>query len=101
MSSRESVRPWDRRTSVTIQAAAELVNVDTKTIRRWSDSGFIEIEWRGDMEVVRLDLIEAVAASQRRLKSREHSGLRARLEGAVVGEPDVGALQQIARERTK
>jgi hypothetical protein len=85
---------------VTIEAAAELVNVDTNTIRAWSDSGFIEIEWRGDMEVVRLDLIEAVATSQRRPRSRERSGLRARLEGTVVGDPDVGALQQLARERT-
>lgn len=84
---------------MTIAAAAELVNVDTKTIRRWSDSGFVEIEWRGDMEVVRLDRIEAAAASHRRPVGRKVSGLRARLEGVVVDDPDIAELQQVARER--
>ena len=98
---REGPRPWDRRASVTIAAAAELVNVDMQTIRQWSDSGYVEIEWRGDMEVVRLDRVEALAKAHRRPPRPKVSGLQGRLEGAVVREPDIGDLQRLVRERDR
>jgi hypothetical protein len=90
----------DRHASVTVDAAAELVNVDSATIRRWSASGTVEIEWRGDMEVVRLDQVEAANAMSRRERSSSQRGeLRSRLEGATIDELSVAGLQQLARDR--
>jgi hypothetical protein len=87
--------------SVTLDAAATLVNVDAATIRRWSDDGSIEVEWRGDMEVVRLDQVRAAAASNRRRRPRG-AALRERLDGAPLGETlSVIDLQEQARERVE
>ena len=99
MTERDVARRWNKHASVPVEAAAELVNVDTATIRRWSDSGFVEIEWRGDMEVVRLDTVEALAASQRQRGNETTDGLRARLEGATVPELSVIDLQELVRDR--
>ena len=49
--------------SVTIEAAAELVDVDAATIRHWSKTGALQIERLGDMEVVRLDRVHWLAAT--------------------------------------
>jgi hypothetical protein len=51
--------------SVTVGAAARLVDVDVATIRHWSEIGSLEIERRGDMDVVRLDKVKALANSSR------------------------------------
>lgn len=51
--------------SVTVEAAARLVDVDVATIRHWSEIGSLEIERRGDMDVVRLDQVKALANSSR------------------------------------
>jgi hypothetical protein len=100
MSFRPGDRAVKRHASVTVDAAAELVNVDSATIRRWSASGTVEIEWRGDMEVVRLDQVEAANAMSRRERSSSQRGeLRSRLEGATIDELSVAGLQQLARDR--
>ena len=48
--------------SVTVEAAAHFVDVDVATIRHWSEIGSQEIERRGDMDVVRLDLLRALGS---------------------------------------
>src|SRR5215211_2078817 len=83
--------------SVTVEAAAALVDVDTGTIRAWSRSGSIELEVRGDMEVVRLDQVRAVAAGRARHRPRG-AALRERLDGARLPSTlSVTDLQALAR----
>ena len=53
-------RSLGKNASVTVEAAARLVDVDVETIRHWSDIGSIEIEQRGDMNVVRLDRVRVL-----------------------------------------
>jgi hypothetical protein len=85
--------------SVTLDAAAALVDIDAATIRRWSEDGSIEVEWRGDMEVVRLDQVRAAASNRGRRRSAG-AALRERLEGASLGDTlSVIDLQELARER--
>jgi len=85
---------------VTVEAAAALVDVDTGTIRAWSRSGSIELEVRGDMEVVRLDQVRAVAAARARHRPRG-AALRERLDGARLPSTlSVTDLQALARGRT-
>lgn len=86
------------RASVTVDAAANLVHIDAETIRRWSKDGSIEIELRGDMEVVRLDQVRQAAATRRERRSNR-AALRARLDGATVEDLSVIDLQELARER--
>jgi phage terminase Nu1 subunit (DNA packaging protein) len=89
-----------RHASVTVEAAAELVNVDAATIRRWSESGSVQIERQGDMEVVRLDQLHLASAySRREHTSTQRGGLRGRLEGATIDDQSVSALQELARDR--
>jgi hypothetical protein len=88
--------------SVTLEAAANLVNIDTATIRRWSEDGSIEVEWRGDMEVVRLDQVRAAAAGTHGRRRPGGAALRERLDGASLGETlSVIDLQEQARERVE
>lgn len=47
--------------AVPLDVAAELVNIDVETIRRWAELGSIEIDTRGGMEVVRLDRVRWLA----------------------------------------
>ena len=47
---------------MTVEAAAHFVDVDVATIRHWSEIGSQEIERRGDMDVVRLDLLRALGS---------------------------------------
>ena len=85
---------------MTLEAAASLVNLDTETLRRWSADGSIEVEWRGDMEVVRLDQVRAAAASNPGSRRPSGSALRERLDGAPLGDTlSVIDLQERARER--
>ncbi|HET9671421.1 MAG TPA: hypothetical protein VFQ40_01060 [Actinomycetota bacterium] len=86
--------------SVTLDAAADLVRVDAETIRRWWESGSIEVERRGDMEVVRLDQVRAAAAADRGRRRPSGAALRERLDGASLGDTlSVIDLQELARER--
>jgi len=93
-----------RHPSVTIEAAAELTDVDVPTVRGWARSGSIVIEQRGDMEVVQLD--EARALAMRRRASRNRA-IRDRLRGADGGAArsaevvNIADLQGLVREREK
>jgi hypothetical protein len=86
---------------VTIEAAAELTNVDVPTIREWARKGDLTIEQRGDMEVV--PLVDVTALASRHRASRRGS-LHDRLQEAE-GSPSSGEvvnvadLQEVARER--
>ena len=86
--------------SVTIDAAARLVDVDVATIRHWSDVGSLEIERRGDMEVVRLDQVRQLTNSSRVGASARHGSLRALLRDTEKVESlSVAGLQQHVREK--
>jgi phage terminase Nu1 subunit (DNA packaging protein) len=93
-----------RHPSVTIEAAAELTDVDVPTVRGWARGGSIMIEQRGDMEVVQLDEVRALA--MRRRASR-NGAVRDRPKGAEDGEAplaevvNIADLQQLVREREK
>jgi phage terminase Nu1 subunit (DNA packaging protein) len=93
-----------RHPSVTIEAAAELTDVDVPTVRGWARSGSIVIEQRGDMEVVQLDKVRALA--MRRRASR-NGAVRDRLRGADGGAAqlaevvNIADLQGLVREREK
>jgi phage terminase Nu1 subunit (DNA packaging protein) len=91
-----------RHPSVTIEAAAELNDIDVPTVRGWAREGTLVIEQRGDMEVVKLDEVRALAARRRTTK---RGGLRDRLAdssttpaGEVV---NIADLQGLARERAE
>jgi hypothetical protein len=92
-----------RHASVTVEAAARLVDVDVATIRHWSDVGSLEIEQRGDMDVVRLDQVRALTTSPRRGGERtrtRHGAIRALLrDAAKVESLSVSGLQQMVREK--
>lgn len=89
--------------SVTIEAAARLVDVDVATIRHWSDLGSIEIEQRGEMDVVRLDRVRMLTDSSRAgTRGTRHGLLRALLRDAPkIETPSVVVLQEIAREKAE
>ena len=87
---------------VTIEAAAELTNVGIPTLREWTRRGDLTIEQRGDMEVVQLDEVTALASRHRATSTR--GGLRDRLKD-TDGRPSTGDvvnvadLQELARRR--
>ena len=86
--------------SVTVEAAARLVDVEVDTIRHWSDIGSIEIEQRGDMDVVRLDRVRVLTDSSRADRNKPFGLLRALLRDAPRSEtPSVIVLQELAREK--
>jgi hypothetical protein len=85
--------------SVPIEAAGELAGVDVSQIRGWSADGAIEIQRRGELEVVRLDLVEALSQSPRTPPRDRRYMLRRLLDGVRLETPSVVELQRIARER--
>ena len=93
-----------RHPSVTITAAAELTDVDVPTVRGWARSGAIAIEQRGDMEVVQLDEVRALAMRRRASRNR---AIRDRLkepDGDVAPLAEVvniAYLRELVREREK
>src|SRR5688572_3896943 len=95
-----SERTLGKYVSVTIEAAARLVDVDVATIRHWSDVGSIEIEQRGDMDVVRLDQVRQLTTTSRKEARTRHGSLRALLRDAEKVESlNVSGLQQHVREK--
>jgi hypothetical protein len=83
---------------VPIQAAADVAGIDVWQIRRWADLGSVEIQQRGGVETVVLELVMAMAASARRRRpGGVRDSLRARLADAKVQDRSVSDLQQIAR----
>jgi hypothetical protein len=92
----------NRHPAVTITAAAELANVDVATLRGWVGLGSLGTEYRGDMEVVQLDEVTALASRHR---ASRNGALRDRLrqeDGSVTvvgGVVNIADLQALARER--
>jgi hypothetical protein len=92
-----------RHPSVTIEAAAELTNLDIPTLREWARLGDLAIEQRGDMEVVQLEVVTALASRHRAsrrgaLHDRLREADRTAASGDVV---NVADLQELARERER
>lgn len=85
--------------SVPLEAASELMCIDVDQIRRWAAIGAVEIENRGELEVVRLDTVEALSNSPRALRPDGRYMLRRLLDGVRIETPSVVELQRIARER--
>jgi hypothetical protein len=95
-----SGRNLGKYTSVTVEAAARLVDVDVATIKHWSDVGSIEIEQRGDMDVVRLDQVRQLTDSLRVGAKTRYGSLRALLRDAEkIESPSVIVLQELVREK--
>jgi hypothetical protein len=90
-----------KKASVTIEAAAELVDVSAATIRHWSEVGAIEIRHVGDMEVVRLDRVHMLSQSPHANATKvvRNSALKNRLGDARIETLDVSDLQELARDR--
>jgi len=89
--------------SVTIDVAAELMNIDVRTIREWSAIGLLQIERRGDDEVVHLGQVKALARSPMAPGGgvETHPGaLRELLREATVDPKSLAGLQELARERS-
>jgi hypothetical protein len=89
--------------SVTIEIAAELMNIEVRAIREWSAIGSLEIERRGDSEMVHLGQVKALARSP--MAEDERSGtrlgtLRGLLREATVDAESLAGLQELARERS-
>jgi hypothetical protein len=93
-------RSVGKNASVTIEAAARLVDVDVATIEHWSDVGSIEIEQRGDMAVVRLDQVRQLTDTSRAGARKRNGSLRALLRDAErIDSPSVVVLQELVREK--
>ena len=89
--------------SVPIESAAELMHIEVRAIREWSAIGSIEIERRGDVELVHLGQVKALARPASSLgdgNEIHRGGLRGLLRGAgTVDAQSVAGLQALARER--
>lgn len=89
--------------SISIESAAELMNIEVREIRRWSAIGSLQIERRGDMEVVHLGQVRALARSPIAMGDRKEArrgALRALLrEAKAVDAQSVAGLQALARAR--
>jgi hypothetical protein len=93
-----------RHPSVTIEAAADLTDVDVPTGRGWARGGSIVIEKRGDMEVVQLDEVRALAMRRRASRNGAiHDRLREADGGAapLAEVVNIADLQELVREREK
>jgi hypothetical protein len=93
--------PGDDR-AVTIESAAELMDIDVRSIRQWSAIGSLRIERRGDAELVDLGQVRSLVRSGLAAGGRE--GRRGALQGllreAKAADPQsVAGLQELARER--
>lgn len=90
--------------SVTIETAAELTNLDVRTIRQWNTIGSLPIAQRGDTEMVHLGQVQALArggfASTGRLESRRGTLQGLLREATPVTVRSVASLQELARQRT-
>jgi hypothetical protein len=92
-----------RQPRVTIEAASELIYVDIPTLREWARLGDLVIEQRGDMEVVELEVVTALASRHRAAKRGSfHDRLR---EGTATPPSSdlvsVVDLQNLARDRDR
>ena len=89
--------------SVTIETAAELTNLDVRTIRQWNTIGSLPIVQRGDTEMVHLGQVRALARggfAPTGGSSSRTGTLRSLLrEATPVSVRSVASLQELARER--
>jgi hypothetical protein len=88
--------------SVAIETAAELMQLEVRTIRQWSAIGSLRIDRRGDTEVVHLGQVQALARSGMAPSGRSsrRGALRSLLrEATMVDTRSVAGLQELARER--
>jgi hypothetical protein len=99
MTDRDANPGIEKHASVTLDAAAELAGVDRASIRRWSETGAIKIRTLGDMEVVRLDEVNALKGPARPEPRTGRAALRKRLRGATTDTLSVVDLQEQARGR--
>jgi hypothetical protein len=89
--------------SVTIEVAAELMNIEVRVIREWSAIGSLQIERRGDAEVVHLGQVRALVRSP--LGSGggvepRRGALRVLLRETRTDAASIAGLQELARERS-
>ena len=89
--------------AVTIESAAELLNIDVRSIRQWSAIGSLRIERRGDEELVELGQLRSLLRSGLLAGGRAEASrgsLQALLrEAKAVDSQSVAGLQELARER--
>jgi hypothetical protein len=88
--------------TVTIESAAELMNVDVRSLRQWSAIGSLDIERRGDDEFVHLGTVQALLRSG--IVPGRQDARRGALRGLLreaksVDSQSVAGLQELARER--
>jgi hypothetical protein len=88
--------------TVTIESAAELMNVDVRSLRQWSAIGSLEIERRDDAEFVHLGTVQALLRSG--IVPGRQDARRGALKGLLreaksVDSQSVAGLQELARER--
>jgi phage terminase Nu1 subunit (DNA packaging protein) len=87
--------------TVTIEVAAELMNVEVRAIREWAAIGSLEIERRGDEEAVHLGQVKTLARSPLGSQGGEsrRGTLRGLLRDAKTDTESIAGLQELARER--
>ena len=89
--------------AVTIDSAAELLNIDVRSIRQWSAIGSLRIERRGDEELVDLVQLRSLMRSGLLAGGRPETSrgaLQALLrEARAVDSQSVAGLQELARQR--
>ena len=87
--------------SVTIEAAAELMNIEVREIREWAAIGSLQIERRGDEEVVHLGQVRMLLRSGSGGSTEPRRGaLRVLLRDNRTDSESIAWLQELARERT-
>ena len=88
--------------SVTIETAAELMQIEVRSIRQWSAIGAIAIERRDHAELVDLRQVQALVRTGvvPGARSARRGTLQGLLREAGVGDAtSVTGLQELARER--
>jgi hypothetical protein len=90
--------------SVTIEVAAELMSIEVRTIREWSAIGLLQVERRGDDEVVHFGHVKALARSPMApgggVEAHPMGALRELLREATVDTESLAGLQELARARS-
>ncbi len=90
--------------SVTIEVAAELMNIEVGAIREWSAIGSLQIERQGDSEMVHLNEVKALVrspvASGEPMEPRRAALLDLLRETTTADAGSVVGLQELARERS-
>jgi hypothetical protein len=91
-----------RHPRVTIEAASELIYVDIPTLREWARLGDLVIQERGDMEVVELEVVTALASRHRAARRGTFYDRLREAEGTPSADMvNVADLQELARDRER